>query len=161
MVLPHHPNHRKVSQMEQTPSQIRNGELLEWRIKVINELRYLAQLLEVTELNQFPTPNVYCSVYTKPAPTDTDIYNEPPITPADVRQAMAASPGHWSKLSWDNQISYAKSLGAAIRVSFEVSRSQVCERIQVGTKIEPATPEREVPVYEWRCNEPMPEVDNG
>ena len=41
-----------------------------------------------------------------------------------------------------------------------MSRDEVCERIQVGTRIQEARPEvvqpateaREVPVYEWRCS---------
>ena len=47
------------------------------------------------------------------------------------------------------------------RVRALAYRSQVCERIQVGTKIEPEhilpaqeqqiVPEREVPIYEYRC----------
>lgn len=51
-----------------------------------------------------------------------------------------------------------------------VDRKMVCERIQVGTKVEPAAilpareetfvPEREVPVYEYRCGSFMrPSLD--
>ena len=53
----------------------------------------------------------------------------------------------------------AKKRGFTLRAV--AIRSQVCQQVAVGTKIEPAhtipaqaemtVPEREVPVYEWRC----------
>lgn len=46
-----------------------------------------------------------------------------------------------------------KTLGGpeGLAVSVYVTRGQVCERVQVGTKVIPAQPEREIPVYEWKC----------
>ncbi len=48
-----------------------------------------------------------------------------------------------------------------LRFDVSIKRDEVCRKIVIGTKIEPATeerlipaqPEREVPVEEWICDE--------
>lgn len=144
--------------MTQNPTQIRNDELDQWRHTVIADLRDLIALLSTTTRDQIPTPDIYVSVYSVEAPTDDDPYAYAQLTPEHVRAAMAASPGHWRKASYENQITYTKDIGEAVRYRFHVSRATTCQQVQVGTKTVEAVPEHEVPVYEWRCDTPELEV---
>lgn len=66
----------------------------------------------------------------------------------DARQAMAALPGGWAKTVGNTFISYVQPFGDDVSYSICVERSQVCQRIQVGTRPVPAHDE---PIYEWKC----------
>jgi hypothetical protein len=48
-----------------------------------------------------------------------------------------------------------KRFSGGVGFDFNFPRDVVCERKQVGTKIVPASEEREVPVYEWECTDPI------
>ena len=76
---------------------------------------------------------------------------------------IARIPGGWIK-DVDQSENYAsyrleRKFGSML-LSVTAWRDEVCERVQVGTKIQearpqtvlPATPEKEVPVYEWHCS---------
>lgn len=59
---------------------------------------------------------------------------------------------------------YMKREFGGLTISWYWPRERVCERVQVGTKIEPAreaVPEREVPVYEWTCEPVLAESKGG
>lgn len=88
-------------------------------------------------------------------PTDYVGYDEP-VTVEVARAAMASAPGNWTKKQAEDQIRYEKSYGEKLVFSMGIWRSQVCERVQVGTRHVEAIPAREEPVYEWRC---APEAD--
>lgn len=147
--------------MEQSPSQIRNGELSKWREQVIRDLRAFADALEATTNEQFPTPYVSFSLYSIEVPTDDDPYACRNLTFDDARLAMAALPGKWRKTVNDNGLYYAKQFGETCRVYLNIDRSATCERVQVGTKHVEATEAHDEPVYEWRCNDIGPEVTNA
>lgn len=73
-----------------------------------------------------------------------------------VHAAGKVNKGFTEELVW-----VSVDLGPAMTLDYNAYRSEVCERVQVGTKIEPAhiipaqpeqvVAEREVAVYEWRC----------
>jgi hypothetical protein len=144
--------------MELSPIEMRIAELDEWRVQVIRELRQLAELLASTSRDQIPTPDIGVSVYSVERPADNNPYAYAPLTPSHVRAAMAASPGNWRKTSSENRVMYVKCIGDTIRYYFYVSRSTTCRQVEVGTKVIPAEPEREVKVYEWQCDTPDVEV---
>lgn len=158
LVSPHHQKHREVSQMDQTPSQIRNGELAEWRMKVAGDLEMLADCLRATSHDEFPTPQLHIGVWSIETPTDDDIYACPGVTQEHVRKAMAALPGEWHKYAGQDTITYSKAFGDTIRMAFYVNRSTTCRRVQTGTKTVEATEAHDEPVYEWRCDTPELEV---
>jgi hypothetical protein len=62
---------------------------------------------------------------------------------------------------------YVRKSFGKVQLEFIASRDRVCERVAVGTKIEPATkeyviaaqPEREVEVVEWRCGPILEEAN--
>jgi hypothetical protein len=79
------------------------------------------------------------------------------VTIEDARAIMGDIPGDWVKEYQGDYVIYTKTFGNNIwpnpDVTFRltVSRDQVCTRKEVGTKIIPASPQREVPIYEWEC----------
>lgn len=79
------------------------------------------------------------------------------LTAEDARQAMTAAPGSWSKEYTGNYVSYRKSYGGG-HVTYDISmdRTEVCRRVQVGTKEVPATDATTEPVYEWVCDDGAP-----
>ena len=54
-----------------------------------------------------------------------------------------------------------RKFGKTVKFVVWASRDTVCERVQVGTKVEPVTQyvetgeTKEVPVYEWNCTESL------
>lgn len=147
--------------MDQTISESREMDLQLWRNKMSNALRDLADLLDATTRHEFPTPSIYCDVYTVEAPTDDDAYNTVPINYNHVRAAMLATPGKWEKYNTTNYVSYTKRIADVLRVRLEIARSTTCRRVQIGTEHVEATEAHDEPVYEWQCGEPEPEVTNG
>lgn len=79
------------------------------------------------------------------------------VTAPIVAKAM----GHVVKDFHDSSIHLNKYFGPDKlgNIAAVLDRDQVCERVQTGTKTIPATeeriipaePEKEVPVYEWKC----------
>lgn len=75
---------------------------------------------------------------------------------------VARAMGHVDKFWGDNSIHLLKRFGKEATIAYLADRDQVCERVQVGTRVEPAytipareeqhEPEHEVPLYEWRCD---------
>lgn len=144
--------------MSQTPSQIRIGELLEWRQHVIADLRAFADLLEATSMAALPTPHVGFSLYSKEEPTDDNEYATRNLDTEDARIAMANMPGGWSKYASQGTMYYAKQIGRTLRLYFNIDRSATCERVQVGTKHVEAVEAHDEPVYEWRCGDAEPSI---
>jgi hypothetical protein len=84
---------------------------------------------------------------------------------ADSKEGLAffakSVGGHLDKTGSNENFFRMKSDRGTFSVSIVSTRNSVCERIKVGTKIEPAhvvpaqeetfVPEREVPIYEYRC----------
>lgn len=144
--------------MEMTPSETRALELSNWRVEVIRSLRALADLLATTSRAAFPTPDIYCSVYSIDEPTDENPHASRTLDVEDARIAMANAPGNWRKYNYEGSLAYIKDVGDPIRVRLEVDRSRTCTRVQVGTKTVEAVEAHEEPVYEWRCDTPELEV---
>jgi hypothetical protein len=110
------------------------------RAQFIDGIRALADFLETHP--QVDLPYSLCaSVYTD----------------AKSVRKMTHLSGTWTKKYNDYNVSYVKpftnsqTYSGSIRLVLSVERSQVCERVQVGTKTVEAVPAHEAPVYEWRC----------
>jgi hypothetical protein len=74
----------------------------------------------------------------------------------DARKAMHLS-GSWTKAYSENQVEYEHEVAPGLWFWIWVSRSEVCQRVQVGTKHVEAHDE---PVFEWKCGpEDNPESD--
>ena len=94
-------------------------------------------------------------------------------TPEGVAQFARIVGGKLTKTGDDDFFGLRAERGNWFIEARSYNREKFCERVQVGTKIEPAhivparkeeiVPEREVPIYEWRCKpilatEPEPEA---
>ncbi len=61
------------------------------------------------------------------------------------------------KTEFGNYIGFSKMFGG-VGWTIAISRSVICERIQVGERevpAEPAKPARTEPIYEWKCPESL------
>src|SRR5260370_24582354 len=117
------------------------------RQEIINGLLLLAYMLEDESV---PLPsNVTADVYWQH--TEQDKLG-PGITQDDARNVMHAAPGGWSKEFTDAYVNYTRTLSEFVTYQVSFGREQVCSRVQVGEKTVPATAERIVPVYEWKCD---------
>jgi hypothetical protein len=73
----------------------------------------------------------------------------------------ARSFGKADKNYTDFSFEIIKKFGDLAELKYWSSRAEVCERVQVGTKLEPVkeyveTGEvKERPIYEWKCDEPL------
>lgn len=52
-----------------------------------------------------------------------------------------------------------RDFGGGVQFSVRIPRAQLCTRRQVGTRIVPAQPEHEEPVYEWDCPDSILDVE--
>lgn len=75
-----------------------------------------------------------------------------------ARKIMAEIPGSWQKEYIGDYVQYKKLFGSGkgwpypdIALTITVNRSEVCRRIEKGTRVIPAQPERTVTDYEWEC----------
>jgi hypothetical protein len=79
------------------------------------------------------------------------------VTVADARLAMDLTPGGWSKNYSDAYANYTKNYGSGVAIDLALERSQVCRKVETGTRIIAATEAHEVPVYEWVCDDGLSE----
>lgn len=74
--------------------------------------------------------------------------------------------GLTDKLHRDRKYEYAgfqKEFGPAVKLELFIEREKVCQKVKVGEKVVPATPETVVPakpetvepIYEWQCTDPL------
>lgn len=126
--------------------------MAEEREATIASLRELADALENTPMISLPTPRVCAYQYLGADPTPDAVDVEPLLTVSHVRSAMRHIPGGWSKSQAESATEYVKTFTGRLKWTFRVCRSTTCEQVQVGTRIVPAVPEHEEPVYEWRCD---------
>lgn len=73
------------------------------------------------------------------------------LTSEHARDAMAASPGGWSKELIGNYVVYRKDLSATVSYHLNLDREHVCRKVQTGVRHVPATEARDEPVYDWVC----------
>ena len=88
---------------------------------------------------------------------------------------VAKAMGHAKKNYLDSSIHLTKNFGDGTKnfgdgtISYVADRDKVCERVQVGTRIEPShtipardeqfIPEHEVAVFEWKCSPVLEPAD--
>jgi hypothetical protein len=83
-----------------------------------------------------------------PVPVTQDFYV---FTDVDAARDMMAGTGTWDKDYNGEYLSYIREFGG-MDYRITVARDQVCERVQVGVRHVDAQPERDEPVYEWKCS---------
>lgn len=79
----------------------------------------------------------------------------PTYTVAEFK-TLSRALGTFTKTADDNYFNCTRNFDGGVKIQVYIARSQLCEKVQVGTKIIPAVPaqpEREAPVYEWRCGD--------
>jgi hypothetical protein len=123
---------------EMTPEEI--------RASVIRGLRAAAEFY--SENPQVEIPHYFCG----------GVYG---ATKEQLTEAAKAAP-YAEKHVWEDSFKLEIPFSECLEASYHSTRSEVCERIQTGTKIVPAEPERitireaipehEEPVYEWKCS---------
>jgi len=79
--------------------------------------------------------------------------------------AFAKAAGHVRKHDYNSILTLRREFSGEVVLDYNGDRELVCERVLIGTKIEPehvipaqeetVIPEREVPIYEWRCGSIM------
>lgn len=106
-------------------------------------------------------------------PGDTSLVNYIVNTKEDARTIIKAL-GSCEKSYDDVYFRITKEISPGFSLRFVLMRDNVCEKVQVGTKVveehvipaEPAreeklVPRREEPIYEWRCASILaPDADN-
>lgn len=72
--------------------------------------------------------------------------------------ARIARVGSWEKEYNDSYFSLSRSFGEDLRLDINTSRSKVCRKVVVGTRIVPAVeakPEHEEDVTVWECDDAL------
>ncbi len=110
----------------------------EARARIVQGLRELASFLEAHP--EVPTP--YVGTQNAFVQTKEEI-------------AAVARVGSWEKKWIDDWFSLDHAFSGDVKLSVNVARAQVCERVVTGKQIIPAQPEREIDVYEWHCDESL------
>lgn len=118
------------------------------RREFVEGLRDLASLFDTHEELQLPTWKQDINVFLH----------------GDVKQLMAAAAkalGCVDKSYGDELFELQRGFGALLQLRIIANRDEVCERVVIATKVEPAhiipaqeekfVPEREVEIVEWRC----------
>lgn len=124
---------------------------------VIRGLRELADFLESwPECPGVSSPNVNIWL-----PTEEDA--------KPVMAAFAKHAGHVEKHFLETTAYLRKKFAGNVWLDINANRNAVCERVQVGTRIVPAQPERvlpatedkEEPVFEWQCGSFLAAPEEG
>lgn len=77
-------------------------------------------------------------------------------TKAEMVAIMRAAPGvRWQKDFNDEYFSIKTTFAGGHVYDVYVERGEICTKRVVGTRIEPATPERVVEDFIWECSEPL------
>jgi hypothetical protein len=63
--------------------------------------------------------------------------------------------GHARKVFSSSWFYLERNFGGDVKLHVNVNRTQVCRKVQTGTKVVPAVEEHEVPIYEWECDDPI------
>ena len=111
------------------------------RPEMIASIRALADFLEIHP--DVPVENILA-------------YSYPSL--AQARKATHLS-GSWDKSFHGSLVDYDKTIGEHVKLSMSVMRSEVCTRIQTGTRHVDTVPAHDEPVYEWKCSPDPDEPD--
>jgi len=129
-------------------------ETVEMYRKFAKELHELADYIQ-RNADKFPkpyfgSPRVDCQIY---------VAGKPELDQAKKAMTPGTSPSNpLTKSATDFSSEIKRKFGDEIEFGFWASRSDVCERVQVGVKLEPVVKRvetdemREVPIYEWKCD---------
>jgi hypothetical protein len=104
----------------------------------VQGLRDLADYLETSELDLAYYNGIRLDVFT---------YNEK--TFAEQSRKL----GGFREKVLEGSYAIVKRTFGPHTIEVNISRDKVCERVRVGERIEPATEERVVELYEWKCPE--------
>jgi len=117
----------------------------EERIDLVDGLRKMADFFEAH-------PEIEC-----PYSVQANVYG----ASKESLQAFAKAAGRVDKDAVGSTFWLRKKFSQKVQLDFNAQRDEVCEQVQVGTKMVEAQPERievheaveahEEPVYEWRC----------
>lgn len=69
--------------------------------------------------------------------------------------ALARVGVKWQKTANDDFFTLRFAFDGHHSYEANVERAKVCRKVVIGTRIEPAQPEREVEEYHWVCDEPL------
>lgn len=73
-----------------------------------------------------------------------------------VLAAIARTAGvKWNKSPVGGYFALSVVFDGGTTYEVNIPRDQVCRKVITGTRVEPATPEREIETYEWVCDEPL------
>ena len=88
----------------------------------------------------------------KPSPCQINAF----VTDKPALAMVARTPGvRWEKSISGNYFYLRVSFPGGHTYDVNVKRDQVCRKVVIGTRIEPAQPEREVEEVQWVCDEPL------
>jgi hypothetical protein len=71
------------------------------------------------------------------------------------KMAAIARLGEWKKGYNDSYMWLSKQFGDNVSLDINIDRTTVCHGVVVGKKMIPATPEQEVDVIKWVCDESL------
>jgi hypothetical protein len=69
----------------------------------------------------------------------------------EARAFMAAAPGGWAKDDAGNYWGYRKNFPGRVEYNVYVSREQLCQKVQIGTRHVDTVEAHEEPIYKWEC----------
>lgn len=122
-------------------------------VETAERLAYIAGLRELADFFE-QHPNL---------PTPWNCNHLVPIKTKAALVAIARTPGmHWQK-DWSSTDYFSLKAEFTGRHQYDVfvQRGEICRREVLGTKLEPAQPERLVEDFRWICDEPSLLADGG